>query len=334
MFAGVEVHALDLLLSARDRACDPRVLDRLDLQRLHQPADAVCGRSEDLHQVVFEGDEEPARARISLTAGTTAQLVVDAAALVALGADDVQPADVSDARAEHDVGAASCHVGGNRDRRGLTRLRDDRRLTFVLFGVEHVVLDATSFEHLRKPFRLFDRHRAHEHRPVQLVHLHDLVDHSLELRLLGLVDDVGAVRAHHRAVRGDDDDVEAVDLVKLLRLGHSRTGHPGQLFVLSEVVLHGDRGDGLLLLLDLHAFLRLDRLVQPVRPAAPGHRAAGELVDDDDLRVLDEVVAVAQEERLRLQRLVDLMRLDHVLEVVDVLDSSPALHLRDASFGQ
>ena len=130
---------------------------------------------------------------------------------------------------------------------------------------------------------------------VQLVPLDDLVDDRIELRLLGLVDDVGAVLADHRPVCRNDDDVEAVDLVKLLCLGHGRTGHAGQLFVLAEVVLHGDGGDRLLLLLDLDAFLRLDRLVQSVRPAAAWHGAARELVDDDYLRVLDQVVAVTQE---------------------------------------
>ena len=38
---------------------------------------------------------EPGLARVALTAGTTAQLVVDAPRLVALGADDVEAAEVA-----------------------------------------------------------------------------------------------------------------------------------------------------------------------------------------------------------------------------------------------
>ena len=91
----------------------------------------------------------------------------------------------------------------------------------------------------------------------------------------------------------DDDDVELVDLVELLRLGHGRTGHAGELVVHAEVVLQGDRRVGDRLLLDLDAFLGLDRLVQAVRPAPAEHQAAGEVVDDDHLAVLDDVVAVA-----------------------------------------
>ena len=64
----------------------------------------------------------------------------------------------------------------------------------------------------------------------------------------------------------------------------------------------------LVLALDLDLLLGLDRLVQAVAPAAAGHQAAGELVDDDDLAVLDHVVDVALEERVRAQRLVDVVR--------------------------
>ena len=43
---------------------------------------------------------------------------------------------------------------------------------------------------------------------------------------------------------------------------------PASLPVHAEVVLEGDRGERLVLALDLDAFLRLDGLVQSVAPAA------------------------------------------------------------------
>src|SRR5713101_9274667 len=106
MLARVEVHALDLLLGAGDRSRHPRVLDRLHLEAVHQLADPLCRRTEDLHQVVFERDEELAGAGVALAARASAKLVVDAPALVALGADDVQAADAGHAWAEDDVGTA------------------------------------------------------------------------------------------------------------------------------------------------------------------------------------------------------------------------------------
>ena len=49
-------------------------------------------RPEDAHQVVFEREEELRAAGIALAAGAAAQLVVDAPALVALGAEHEEPA--------------------------------------------------------------------------------------------------------------------------------------------------------------------------------------------------------------------------------------------------
>ena len=58
----------------------------LEAEPLQHPAHPV--RAEDAHQVVFEREEEAERAGVALPAGAAAQLVVDAPALVPLGADD------------------------------------------------------------------------------------------------------------------------------------------------------------------------------------------------------------------------------------------------------
>ena len=127
----------------------------------------------------------------------------------------------------------------------------------------------------------------------------------------------------------DLDHVQVVDLDELLLLGLGRAGHPGELVVEAEVVLQRDRGERLVLLLDADALLRLDRLVQALRPAAAFHDPAGELVDDLDLAVLDDVVDVALEERLRLQRLVQVVGELPVARVVEVVDPDRALDRLD-----
>jgi hypothetical protein len=80
-------------------------------------------------------------------------------------------------------------------------------------------------------------------------------------------------------------------------LGVGRAGHARQLLVHAEVVLEGDRRERLVLLLDLDPFLGLEGLVQAVGVAPALHGAAGELVDDDHLAVLDDVVHVPLEQR-------------------------------------
>ena len=133
---------------------------------------------------------------------------------------------------------------------------------------------------------------------------------------------------------GMTDDVELVDLVELRGFGVGRTGHAGQLLVHAEVVLERDRRERLVLLLDGDAFLRLDRLVETIAPAAARHLAAGVLVDDDDLAVFDEVVDVALVQRVRAQRLVDVVDELDVRRLVEVVDAEQLLHLLDAVVGQ
>ena len=110
---------------------------------------------------------------------------------------------------------------------------------------------------------------------------------DLSIRIIGRWVGIG----HH---------ADLVDLVELGGLGLRRTGHAGELVVEAEVVLQGDRGEGLVLLLDLDAFLGLDRLVHALVVAAAVQDAAGELVDDQHLAVVDDVVLVPLVELLGL----------------------------------
>ena len=94
LLAHVEVVGFDLALRLLDLAREHAAFD--DLAFLHaghgQPLLRAIRIAEDAHQVVFHRQVEAARARVTLAARTAAQLVVDAAGLVALGADDVQAA--------------------------------------------------------------------------------------------------------------------------------------------------------------------------------------------------------------------------------------------------
>ena len=161
----------------------------------------------------------------------------------------------------------------------------------------------------------------------------DLPDDGAPLAVLGLVDLIVAVVADHRLVRRDLHDAELVDLLELGRLGQRRAGHAGELVVEPEVVLQRDRRERLVLLLDAHALLRLDRLVQALRPAPALEDAAGELVDDHHLVVDDRVVDVPLVERLGLQRLDQVVDEVAVLGAVEVVDAHVALGLGDALLG-
>ena len=176
----------------------------------------------------------------------------------------------------------------------------------VLLRVEDVVRDALAVEQLREVLRDLDRDRADEHRLALRVALLDVLDRRrcTSRRSVLKIRSFSSSRATGDVGR-DLDDVQAVDLDELLLLGLRGAGHAGELLVEAEVVLQRDRRERLTCSSWMRdALLRLDRLVQALRPAAAFHDPAGELVDDLHLAVLDDVVDVALEERLRLQRLV------------------------------
>ena len=122
-------------------------------------------------------------------------------------------------------------------------------------------------------------------------------------------------------------------LHELRRLGERRAGHARELVVHAEVVLQGDGGERLVLLLDRHALLRLHGLVQALRPAAALQDAAGELVDDHDFALDDGVVDIALVKRLGLERLVEVVDHVAVLGAVEVPDLQELLGLCDALLG-
>lgn len=221
------------------------------------------------------------------------------------------------------------HVRGDRDGAAAAGLGDDRGLALVLLRVQHLVRDAPLGELLREVLGLLDRGGADQDRLALLVLLRDVVDDGGELRDLGAVDQVRLVLADHVAVGRDRDDTELVDLVELRGLGHGRTGHARQLRVQAEEVLQGDRGEGLVLVLDVHPFLRLDGLVHALVVAAADEDAAGVLVDDHDFAVDDDVVLVDLEQFLGLDGVVEVTDERGVDRLVEVLDAEPVLDLGD-----
>ena len=236
--------------------------------------------------------------------------------------------------AEHDIRTTAGHVGRDRDCARLARLRDDVGFLFVVLGVQHGVLDALGLEDLRQFLGLFDRHRADQDGLALGVAGLDAGDGRLDLAALVFVNRVRIVLTGNRLVGRDLDDVQLVGVAELLLLGQRGTGHAGQLAVQAEVVLEGDGGEGLALVLHLDAFLGLDGLVQALVIAAAEHQAAGELVDNDDLPVAHHIVHVALHDAARLDGLVDVMLEGGVLRVGQVLHAEVGLSVRLSLGGQ
>ena len=388
----LEVAALDGLLRLLERAGEHFVLDGrvlIDAEALKH-ADEPLGAVK-THDVVRQRQEKPALAGVALTAASAAQLVIDTARLVPLGAEDVQSArgahlfglrarhglvlghlfaeerarfedrfvlgfgvagrladrvlvvsgaaeiglgQILRVAAEHDVRAAAGHVRGDRHGAELARLRDDLRFLLVVLGVEHAVRHALFAEHGRDVLALLDGDRADEHGLALGIARLDLLDDGAVLACLILVYNVVPVDADNGLVRRDLNDVERVDRLELLLLGERGAGHAGELSVQTEIVLERDRGKGLVLLLHVHVLFGFDGLVQTLGVPAAEHETAGELIDDDDLAVLDDVVDVAPHDAVRLERLVDVVRERGVFHVGEIFEIERRLRLGNAAGGE
>ena len=109
---------------------------------VHQPLGA-----EQAHQIVFQGNIESGFSRISLTSGTSAQLVINTSGLMSLRTDDLKPACCPCLVIQLDIRTTSGHVGGNRDSIMNTCLCNDLCLHLMEFGIQNVMLDSTLFQH-------------------------------------------------------------------------------------------------------------------------------------------------------------------------------------------
>ena len=234
---------------------------------------------------------------------------------------------------QHNVRTATGHVGGHGHVAGQAGLGDDAALFLVVLRVQHVVLDALAGEQLREVLRTLDGGGAHQDRLALFHMLRNIFGHGGELGFLGLVNQVVVVLADVGLVRRDRHNAKLVNLVELSCLGFSGTGHAGELVVEAEIVLQGDGGQGLVLVLDLHALFGLDGLVHALVVATARQDAAGEGVNDEDFALADDVVLVALEEFLRLDGVVQVTHQLGVFGGIEVVNTQLILNEFHAFLG-
>ena len=152
-----------------------------------------------------------------------------------------------------------------------------------------------------------------------------LTDDGPEFTRLGFVNHVGAVNSGNGTVGGDLHHIQMVDGGKFFLFCQRSTGHTGQLFVQTEVVLEGNGGKGLALTGDLYLFFGFNGLVQTLVVPAAVHQSAGELVNNDNLPVLNDVVDIPFHNAPGLHGLVDMVRNGGIFRVGKVFNAEKFL---------
>ncbi len=117
-------------------------------------------------------------------------------------------------------------------------------------------------------------------------------------------------------MRGDRDDVKPIDLAVLVDIADRCSGHARKPVIAPEEGLERDRRQGAGFLADGAAFLGFQRLVKPFIIPPPRHRPSGKFVDEDNLAVLHDVVAITRQQRMGAQRLHGVMQQGDRFDVV------------------
>src|SRR5260370_28386400 len=167
----------------------------------------------------------------------------------------------------------------------------------------------------------------------RIIFLENAIHDGFKLLFFGAIDDVGIFPANQRAVGGNYDDVEVINLAKFGGFRFRGAGHAGKLFVHAEIILESDSGERLIFALDFHALFGFNGLVESVGPAAAGHLAAGEFIDDDDFAVFVYVIDVDFLQRMGAQGLIDMVHRIDVGRIGHIGQAEEALALFKAFFG-
>ena len=142
------------------------------------------------------------------------------------------------------------------------------------------------------------------------------------------------IHADHRPIGRDGLHLQAVDLQEFERLRGRGAGHPAYRRVQRHQVLERDLAEDHSLRLGRHAFLGFDRRVQTGRPAAVERDPALELVHHLDGAVLHDVVDVAVQQSVGVQRFLHGPVNRQVAIVEEIPASEGALHGVDSGVGQ
>ena len=203
----------------------------------------------------------------------------------------------------------------------------------MILGVQDIVQDALLLEDIGQLLRLLNGNGANQHRLALGMTLLDLSDDSPQLALDVFIHHIRPVDAGQGLIGGDLYNVQLVDIPELLLLGESGARHARELVIETEVVLKCDGSQGLGFAGNLNAFFGLNRLVEPLIVPAAKHEAAGKLIHNDNLPILDHIVNIPLHHPISLDCLIDVVGEGGILHVRQIAYMERFLRLLDASGG-
>ena len=247
----------------------------------------------------------------------------------------MQTTQFRNAFTQGNIGTTACHVGSNGYSTVLACMRNNLSLFFMVLRIQHVMRNVAAFEHSAQLFGLSNGSSTNQYRTAGLMAFFNLVDCCLVFGNTCFIDNIRIVNTDHRLIGRYNNNRQIINLLELLLLSLSGTGHAGELFVHTEVVLEGNSCQCLAFAFYLYAFLSFDSLMQAFGETTAEHQTAGKFINDDNLTILNHIIAVAVHQSLSLQSAHNLVRVVHtMLIVIQVADAQHFFCLGNTLFGR
>jgi hypothetical protein len=195
-------------------------------------------------------------ARLALSSRPTAELVVNAAALVPIGSDRVQTAQLRNAFSEPNVRTPTRHICGDCHRTKLASAGDDFRFLFLVARIQDLVRNIS--EGRAKPLGFLDTDRSYQDRLARRICAANLPLHSPFLLLFGLKQDIETIDTDHWSVRGNHFYFQSINAAVFLSLRRGCPRHAANLGIECNQILQSDVSENSSLLLGSDPFLRFD----------------------------------------------------------------------------
>ena len=136
-----------------------------------------------------------------------------------------ETAQLFHAFAEFDIRTTPSHVRRKSNRTFFARARHNRRLAFVILRIKQLIRQTKLVQIPCDLFVIRNRTRPHQHRLAFLVIFLHLFGNRLELRRLGLINQIVLIHTLNRLVRRNLNHIKRINLLELFRLGKCRTSH-------------------------------------------------------------------------------------------------------------
>ena len=131
-----------------------------------------------------------------------------------------------------DIRTTSCHVRCDRNRSMHTCICNDLSFFFMVFCIQHIMLDSFFFQHPAQQFGNFDGDRTNQYRLTGRMSFFNCFYNSPVFFLFRLIYRIFQVFSENRLIGRDLNNIHTINITELFFLSQGCTGHTTLLIIL------------------------------------------------------------------------------------------------------